>query len=131
MNRFEDECINNYNYTLLDTYYEFDGKRIIEWNKHSSNMEYTNLKYITEILNIKQMRLESLMKHREEIGKLLKRIDEQQFIIKQLQEENKELKNWKKRIIEYLTDWFNKTEYLSVLYKINEIRSEIGLDSDE
>ena len=77
------------------------------------------------------MRLESLMKHREEIGKLLKRIDEQQFIIKQLQEENKELKNWKKRIIEYLTDWFNKTEYLSVLYKINEIRSEIGLDSDE
>ena len=76
--RFEDdgvEHINNYNYTLLDTYYEFDGKKIIEWNKHSSNVEYTDLERITEILNIKQMRLESLMKHREEIGKLFKRSD--------------------------------------------------------
>ncbi len=48
-----------------------------------------------------------------------------------LEEENNELKHWKKRIIEYLTNWFNKTEYLSVLYKINEINNEIGLDSDE
>ena len=82
--RFEDdgvEYINNYNYALLDTYYEFDGERIIEWNKHSSNAEYTNLERIAEILNIKQMRLESLMKHREEIGKLFDRIDEQQAII--------------------------------------------------
>ena len=77
------------------------------------------------------MRLESLMKHREEIGKLLDKIDKQQSTIKQLQEENKELKHWKNRIIEYLTDWFQKTEYLSVLYKINEIRIEIGLDKDE
>lgn len=57
--------------------------------------------------------------------------DEQKSIIEQLQKENKELKHWKKRIIEYLTDWFNKTEYLSVLYKINEINNEIGLDNDE
>ena len=77
--RFEDdgiECIDNYNYALLDTYYEFDGERIIEWNKYSSNAEYTDFKRIAEILNIKQMRLESLMKHREEVGKLLNRIDE-------------------------------------------------------
>ena len=77
--RFEDDGVeynNNYNYALLDTYYEFDGKRIIEWNKHSDNAEYTDLERITEILNIKQMRLESLMKHREEIGKLFDRIDE-------------------------------------------------------
>lgn len=57
-------------------------------------------------------------------------LNKQQSIIEQLQE-NKELKHWKKRIIEYLTDWFNKTEYLTVLYKINEINNEIGLDSDE
>ena len=76
--RFEDDGVeyNNYNYALLDTYYEFDGKRIIEWNKHSDNVEYTDFERITEILNIKQMRLESLMKHREEIGKLFDRIDE-------------------------------------------------------
>lgn len=132
--QFEDdgvEYINNYNYELLDTHYESDGKKIIEWNKHSSNAEYTDFERIAEILNIKQMRLESLMKHREEIGKLLDKIDKQQFTIEQLQEENKELKYWKKRIIEYLTDWFNKTEYLTVLYKINEINNEIGLDSDD
>ena len=58
-------------------------------------------------------------------------LNEQQATIEQLQEENKELKYWKKRIIEYLTDWFNKTDILTVLYKINEIRSEIGLDNDE
>ena len=87
--RFEDdgvEYINSYNYALLDTYYEFDGKRIIEWNKHSSNAEYTDFERITEILNIKQMRLESLMKHREEVGKLFDRIDEQQDTIKKLQD---------------------------------------------
>lgn len=92
--RFEDdgvEHINNYNYTLLDTYYEFDGKKIIEWNKHSDNAQYTDLERITEILNIKQMRLESLMKHREEIGKLFDRIDEQQATISQLKQENREL----------------------------------------
>ena len=58
-------------------------------------------------------------------------LNEQQELIEELQEENKELKHWKNRIIEYLTDWFQKTEYLSVLYKINEIRIEIGLDKDE
>lgn len=85
--RFEDdgvEYINNYNYALLDTYYEFDDERIIEWNKHSGNAQYTDLERITEILNIKQMRLESLMKHREEIGKLLDRIEEQQSLIEEL-----------------------------------------------
>lgn len=153
--QFEDdgvEYINSYNYTLLDTHYESDGERIIEWNKYSSNAEYTDFERIAEILNIKQMRLESLMKHREEVGKLFNKIDEQQFTIQSLKEElkleqdfasrwekesemlaeeNKELKHWKKRIIEYLTDWFNKTEYLTVLYKINEINNEIGLDSDD
>ena len=82
--RFEDDGVeynNNYNHALLDTYYEFDGKMIIEWNKHSDNVEYTDFERITEILNIKQMRLESLMKHREEIGKLFDRIDEQQATI--------------------------------------------------
>ena len=59
------------------------------------------------------------------------KLNEQQELIEELQEENKELKHWKNRIIEYLTDWFQKTEYLSVLYKINEIRIEIGLDNDE
>ena len=87
--RFEDDGVeynNNYNYALLDTYYKFDGERIIEWNKHSSNAEYTDFERITEILNIKQMRLESLMKHREEVGKLFDRIDEQQATIEQLQD---------------------------------------------
>jgi len=85
--RFEDDGVeynNNYNYALLDTYYEFDGKMIIEWNKHSDNVEYTDFGRITEILNIKQMRLESLMKHREEIGKLFDRIDEQQSTIQRM-----------------------------------------------
>ena len=92
--RFEDdgvEYINNYNYALLNTYYEFDGERIIEWNKYSSNAEYTDFERITEILNIKQMRLESLMKHREEIGKLFDRIDEQQATIQSLKAENEQL----------------------------------------
>lgn len=52
-------------------------------------------------------------------------------LLNSITEENKELKHWKKGIIEYLTDWFNKTEYLSVLYKINEINNEIGLDNDD
>lgn len=153
--QFEDdgvEYINSYNYTLLDTHYESDGKKIIEWNKYSSNAEYTDFERIVEILNIKQMRLESIMKYCEEVGKLLDKIDKQQSTIQflkeelkleqdfalrwqkeseMLAEENKELKHWKKRIIEYLTDWFNKTEYLSVLNKIAEINNEIGLDSDE
>lgn len=94
--RFEDdgvEYINNYNYELLDTHYEFDGKRIIEWNKHSSNAEYTDFERIAEILNIKQMRLESLMEHREEIGKLLNRIDEQQDTIQKQSERIRELES--------------------------------------
>lgn len=92
--RFEDDGVeynNNYNYALLDTYYEFDGKMIIEWNKHSDNVEYTDFERITEILNIKQMRLESLMKHREEIGKLFDRIDEQQSTISALKKENRQM----------------------------------------
>ena len=96
MKQFEDdgvEYINNYNYELLDTHYESDGERIIEWNKYSSNVEYTDFERIAEILNIKQMRLESLMKHREEIGKLLNRIDEQQTTIQKQSERIKELEN--------------------------------------
>ena len=92
--RFEDDGVeytNNYNYALLDTYYEFDSERIIEWNKHSDNAVYTDLERITEILNIKQMRLESLMKHREEVGKLFDRIDEQQSTIQSLKEEKDSL----------------------------------------
>ena len=84
--RFEKDCDENvcsFDYSTLDTYYEYNvsNEEIIEWNKHSSNAQYRNLKHIAEILNIKQMRLESLMKHREEIGKLFDRIDEQQAII--------------------------------------------------
>lgn len=89
--RFEKDCDENvcsFDYSTLDTYYEFDDERIIEWNKHSDNAQYTDLERITEILNIKQMRLESLMKHREEIGKLLDRIEEQQVIIDRLQRYN-------------------------------------------
>lgn len=88
--RFEKDCDENvcsFDYSTLDTYYEYNvsNEEIIEWNKHSSNAQYRNLKHIAEILNIKQMRLESLMKHREEVGKLLDRIDEQQDRIKQLE----------------------------------------------
>ena len=94
--RFEKDCDENvcsFDYSTLDTYYEYNvsNEEIIEWNKHSSNAQYwnkhssnaqyRNLKHIAEILNIKQMRLESLMKHREEIGKLFDRIDEQQATI--------------------------------------------------
>lgn len=84
--RFEkdrDENVCSFDYSTLNTYYEYNvsNEEIIEWNKHSSNAQYRNLKHIAEILNIKQMRLESLMKHREEIGKLFDRIDEQQAII--------------------------------------------------
>lgn len=91
--RFEKDCDENvcsFDYSTLDTYYEYNvsNEEIIEWNKHSSNAQYRNLKNIAEILNIKQMRLESLMKHREEIGKLLDRIDEQQVIIDRLQRYN-------------------------------------------
>lgn len=91
--RFEKDCDENvcsFDYSTLDTYYEYNvsNEEIIEWNKHSSNAQYRNLKHIAEILNIKQMRLESLMKHREEIGKLLDRIDEQQVIIDRLQRYN-------------------------------------------
>lgn len=60
-------------------------------------------------------------------------IIEQRKELKTLKEENEQLKKEYKiaiDIIEYLTDWFNKTEYLSV-YKINEINNEIGLDNDE
>ena len=74
-----------------------------------------------EVLNRLDLKLKT---YNEQLG-------EQQATIEQLQEENKELKHWKKRMIEYLSDWFNKTEYLTVLYKINEINNEIGLDSDE
>ena len=38
---------------------------------------------------------ECIMKHREEIGKLLDRIDEQQATINKLQEENASLKRYK------------------------------------
>ena len=95
--RFEKDCDENvcsFDYSTLDTYYEYNdsNEEIIEWNKHSSNAQYRNLKHIAEILNIKQMRLESLMKHREEIGKLFDRIDEQQATISKLEEENRELR---------------------------------------
>lgn len=96
--RFEKDCDENvcsFDYSTLDTYYEYNvsNEEIIEWNKHSSNAQYRNLKHIAELLNIKQMRLESLMKHREEVGKLLDRIDEQQTTITKLQNENIILKN--------------------------------------
>lgn len=67
----------------------------------------------------------------DSVSKLVGLLNEQQSTIEQLQEENKELKHWKKRMIEYLTDWFNKTDILTVLYKIAEITKELGFDSDE
>lgn len=96
--RFEKDCDENvcsFDYSTLDTYYEYNvsNEEIIEWNKHSSNAQYRNLKHIAEILNIKQMRLESLMKHREEIGKLLDRIEEQQVSIDRLQRYNDVIHN--------------------------------------
>ena len=115
--RFEDDGVeytNNFNYALLDTYYEFDGKMIIEWNKHSSNAEYTDFERITEILNIKQMRLESLMKHREEIGKLFDRIDEQQATIEHL---TKSRDKWSKSAKLH-------SEYFNCLEKAIEIAYE-------
>lgn len=101
--RFEKDCDENvcsFDYSTLDTYYEYNvsNEEIIEWNKHSSNAQYRNLKHIAEILNIKQMRLESLMKHREEIGKLFDRIDEQQATISALKEENEQLRGINKEI---------------------------------
>ena len=60
----------------------------------------------------------------EELIKLCNLLNEQQSTIEQLQEENKELKHWKKRMIEYLSDWFKTTEYLNVLSKINGIGEE-------
>ena len=83
---------------------------------------------VCDLLNYQEVQIKE---YEKSLIRKSKKISEQQSTIKQLQEENKELKYWKKRIIEYLTDWFNKTEYLSVLYKINEIRIEIGLDNDE
>lgn len=96
--RFEEDCDDNvcsFDYSTMDTYYEYNvsNEEIIEWNKHSSNAQYRNLKHIAEILNIKQMRLESLMKHREEIGKLLDRIEEQQVSIDRLQRYNDVIHN--------------------------------------
>lgn len=101
--RFEKDCDENvcsFDYSTLDTYYEYNvsNEEIIEWNKHSSNAQYRNLKHIAEILNIKQMRLESLMKHREEVGKLFDRIDEQQATISALKEENEQLRGINKEI---------------------------------
>ena len=101
--RFEKDCDENvcsFDYSTLDTYYEYNvsNEEIIEWNKHSSNAQYRNLKHIAEILNIKQMRLESLMKHCEEIGKLFDRIDEQQATISALKEENEQLRGINKEI---------------------------------
>ena len=89
--RFEKDCDENvcsFDYSTMDTYYEYNvsNEEIIEWNKHSSNAEYTDFERIAEILNIKQMRLESLMKHREEVGKLFDKIDEQQDTICKLQD---------------------------------------------
>lgn len=65
------------------------------------------------------------------LNKLCDEIKKQQTTITSLKEENEELKHWKKRMIDYLSDWFKKTEYLSVLNKITEINNEIGFDIDE
>lgn len=107
--RFEKDCDENvcsFDYSTMDTYYEYNvsNEEIIEWNKHSSNAQYRNLKHIAEILNIKQMRLESLMKHREEIGKLFDRIDEQQDTISKLEKENEQLKQSKEILQQEIGD---------------------------
>ena len=124
--RFEKDCDENvcsFDYSTLDTYYEYNvsNEEIIEWNKHSSNAQYRNLKHIAEILNIKQMRLESLMKHREEIGKLFDRIDEQQATI------NKQ----KKRINELeQRDYDNQSERYKILGRAIELSANYIEDND-
>ena len=71
--RFEEEKIENceYDYSLLDTYYECRDDKIIEWNKHSSNAEYDNFESITRILNIKERRLESCQKGKLRMSDLI------------------------------------------------------------
>lgn len=130
--RFEDDGVkytNNYNYALLDTYYEFDDEKIIEWNKHSDNAQYTDLERITEILNIKQMQLESLMEHREEIGKLLDRIEEQQVIISALKEENEILKKQKSMLDKFL--YVRECECERLKEKNEQLKSRIAFFEEQ
>lgn len=95
---------NNYDYTLLDTHYESRENKIIEWNKHSSNAEYFNndLKGIAELLNIKQMKLESVEKYDVRIGELFDKIEslekENEQLRQELQGMNELLKSYRKTI---------------------------------
>ena len=96
--RFEEDEVgsydNEYNYSLLDTYYEFKSDRIIEWNKHSDNVEYFDLESLIDILNLKEMRLESCQKGgKEEYERRVKLIQE----CNKLAEENKQLQNTVRR----------------------------------
>ena len=136
--RFEKDCDENvcsFDYSTLDTYYEYNdsNEEIIEWNKHSSNAQYRNLKHIAEILNIKQMRLESLMKHREEIGKLFDRIDEQQATIERLEEENDNCKNDYRELFSNYVALEEKNEQLRKENEVwqkenNELIKELWID---
>ena len=136
--RFEKDCDENvcsFDYSTLDTYYEYNvsNEEIIEWNKHSSNAQYRNLKHIAEILNIKQMRLESLMKHCEEIGKLFDRIDEQQATIERLEEENDNCKNDYRELFSNYVALEEKNEQLRKENEVwqkenNELIKELWID---
>lgn len=111
-----------------------DGRYTLMFDEHTffvfdnEKEEQMTALQVTKKLNEQQVTIQSL---KEELKLEQDFTSRWQKESEMLAEENKELKHWKKRIIEYLTNWFNKTEYLTVLYKINEINNEIGLDSDE
>lgn len=60
------EKVCSFDYTLLDTYYEARDYGIIEFNKRFDNIQYHNFQRIAELLNIKQMKLESCQKRKKQ-----------------------------------------------------------------
>ena len=60
----------------------------------------------------KDSKLGALSLDHRNIGEaIVKKLNEQQYTIKQLQEENKELKHWKKRMVGCLIEvWFEKQD---------------------
>ena len=92
---------NNYDYTLLNTYYEARENKIIEWNKHSSNAEYFNndLEGIAELLNIKQMKLEGIANYDMKVGGLLDKIENLEKSNEELKKILKDVENEKKHYV--------------------------------
>lgn len=118
--RFEEDKVesydNEYNYSLLDTYYEFENDRIIEWNKHKSNAEYFDLENLVNVLNVKEMRLESCQKGgKEEYERRVKLIQE----CNQLKEENEQLRKDNEELYQSHEDMLHK--YLKLKSKIYKV----------